>query len=164
MTWPHLHLMLNHVPVLGAVFGFLLLAYGVWLRNDTLQRAALWSFAIVALAAVPVYLTGEPAEEAVEHLAGTGTQMIEAHQEAALVSLIAIELLGVVALATLWLARGPWMRRAMNATLAIAFATVGLMAWTANLGGQIRRPELRQAATGQQQGEADEGDHEDGRP
>ena len=65
MTWSHLHLMLNHVPVLGAVFGFLLLAYGVWRKNDTLQRAALWSFAVVALVAVPVYLTVEPAEEAV---------------------------------------------------------------------------------------------------
>ena len=27
MDWTHIHLLLNHVPVLGVIFGFLLLAY-----------------------------------------------------------------------------------------------------------------------------------------
>lgn len=145
MNWPHVHLMLNHVPVLGTVFGAVLLAYGVWRRNESWQRAALWTFAVAALVAIPVYLTGEPAEEAVEHLAGTGENAIEAHEQAALVSLVAIELLGVVAAVSVLVAR--LAQRGARAALAIAFITVGLMTWTANLGGKIRRPELRGAAT-----------------
>jgi uncharacterized membrane protein len=154
MNWPHIHLMLNHVPVLGTVFGALLLAYGVLRRDDAVQRAALWTFAIVALVAIPVYLTGEPAEEAVEHLAGTGERAIEAHEQAALFSLVAVELLGAVALIALLLARKASAKGVIRTALFVSFVTVGLMAWTANLGGKIRRPELRQdAAPGSTLGE-----------
>lgn len=156
MNWPHIHLMLNHVPVLGAVFGLALLAYGMWRRNESLQRAALWTFVIAALVAIPVYLTGEPAEDAVEHLAGTAESAIEAHEEAALLSLIAMELLGALALAALVLARTRFTPTlVVRGALAVAIFTAGLMAWTANLGGRIRHSELRQATTQQEDDDHD---------
>ena len=144
MNWPHLHLILNHVPVLGTMFGLALLVWGSWRRNISLQRAALVTFALAALVAIPVYITGEPAEEAVEELAGVAESAIEAHASAALVALIAIELLGVLGLAGLFLSR--WRVNStipLRAALAVAVVTAGLMAWTANLGGRIRHSELR---------------------
>lgn len=150
MNWPHIHLILNHVPVLGTLFGLLLLAWGIVRRNDSLQRAALLTFTLVALVAIPVYLTGKPAEEAVEHLAGTAESAIESHEEAALVAFIAMELLGALALGVLLLARtrfNPTL--VVRGALAVALLTGGLMAWTANLGGRIRHSELRAAGAGQ---------------
>ena len=62
MNATHLHLMLNHIPVLGTVFGLGLLVFALWRKSEELKKAALGIFLIVALLAVPVYLTGEPAE------------------------------------------------------------------------------------------------------
>ena len=156
MNWAHVHLMLNHLPVLGTVFGFALLAWAVLRRNETLQRAALGTLVLTALAAIPVFLTGEPSEELVEHLTGTAEPAIEAHEEAAVVALIAIEALGAMALAALVLFRNRGIPRPFAAgALAFALATAGWMAQTANLGGRIRHAELRATAT------QTEDDHED---
>ena len=144
MNLPHIHLMLNHVPVLGTLFGLALLAWGSWRQNASLQRAALVTFVLAALIAIPVFLTGEPAEDAVERLAGVSDNVIEAHEEAAVVSLIAVELLGVLGLAALLLARTRYSPRlVVRGALAVAIVTAGLMAWTANLGGRIRHSELQ---------------------
>lgn len=160
MNWPHLHLMLNHVPVLGTLFGMLLLAYGIVRRHDTVQRAALGTFIVAALVALPVYFTGEPAEEAVEHLAGTAQQAIDSHEEAALISLILVAVLGATALVGLLLARRGRATTVVRVALAVSIVTVGLMAWTANLGGRIRHPEVRQATLpqGTERASDDEGD------
>jgi uncharacterized membrane protein len=158
MNWPHIHLMLNHVPVLGTLFGLALLAWGLWRRNDSLQRAALFTFVAVAVVAIPVYLTGEPAEDAVENLVGTAESAIEAHEAAALLSFIAMEILGALALGALALSRTRFNPAlVVRGALAIALLTGGLMAWTANLGGRIRHGELRAAGAGQS------GEHEQDR-
>jgi uncharacterized membrane protein len=155
MNWAHLHLLSNHIPVLGTVFGLLLLAWGVVRRNEVIQRAALVTFVVAALVAIPVFLTGEPSEEAVEHLAGTAEQAIEVHEDAALLALISVELLGVLAAFSLLWRRAGTSRFAIRAALALSVVTAGLMARTANLGGKIRHAELRNGAAAHEQ-EAEE--------
>jgi len=160
MNWAHVHLMLNHLPVLGTIFGLLLLGWAVLRRNEALQRVALGTFVLTALAAVLVYLTGEPAEELVEDLAGTAKQAIEAHEEAALVALIAVEALGAMALAALVLFRKRGIPRPLaGGALVLALATAGWMAQTANLGGRIRHAELRATATQVQERHEDRENH-----
>ena len=148
MNWAHVHLILNHIPVVGVGFGLVLLLWSMWRRDVALQRAALTSFFIVAVVAIPVYLTGEPAEEIVEHLPGTTESAIESHETAALAALLAVSLLGAVALLGLLLPLR-WSRVTARAALLVALAGAGLMAWTANLGGRIRHAELRSATAGQ---------------
>jgi len=141
-------LMLNHLPVLGTIFGLLLLGWAALRRSETLQRAALGTFVLAALAAIPVFLTGKPSEDLVERLAGTAEQAIEVHEEAAVVALIAIEALGALALAALVLFRNRGIPRPLaGGALVFALATAGWMAQTANLGGRIRHAELRSTAT-----------------
>jgi len=143
MNWPHVHLLLNHVPVLGTIFGLALLAWGLVRRNSTLERAALVTFVLIALAAIPAYFTGGAAEESVGHIAGMSDSAIEAHEEVALLALIGIELLGAVALGTLLLARSRFAILLTRSVLALALTTTALMTWTANLGGRIRHSELQ---------------------
>jgi uncharacterized membrane protein len=162
MNLPHLHLMLNHVPVLGTLFGLVLLAWGIMRRNDALQRAALVTFTVVALIAIPVYLTGEPAEEAVEHLAGTVDSAIDPHEDAALISFIAMELLGALALGALLLSRTRFKPAlVVRGAFVIAVLTGGLMVWTANLGGRIRHGEAGAGAaqSGERGQQGDDGEH-----
>ena len=35
MNWAHLHLLINHIPVLGTVFGTLLLIFGMAKKNKS---------------------------------------------------------------------------------------------------------------------------------
>jgi hypothetical protein len=145
---------------LGTIFGLALLAWALMRRNEPLQRTALATFIVVAVAALPVFFTGEPAEHMVEHLAGTAEPAIKAHEAAALAALIAVEILGVMSLGALLLFRGRVVARAVIAAeLAVALATAGLMAQTANLGGKIRHEELRAASIQM----ADEHGERDGR-
>lgn len=146
MNGVYLHLLLNHLPVIGTIFGLLLLLFALLRQSEEGKRIALGVFVFAALAAVPTYLTGEPAEEVAESLPGVTKAFIESHEEAALFALIAIGLTGLVSLVGLWLARRaeklpPWM---VVAPLALALIASGLLSWTANLGGQIRHTEIRQ--------------------
>ena len=145
MSAAHLHLMLNHIPLLGLVFGAVLLAYGLWRGGEDVQKASLGLLAVAGLSAIAVYLTGEPAEEIVEGLAGVSHDAIEAHEEWGWYALIAGISTGVVALGTLLVG---WMRErlgrgAVVLTLVFALLSSGLIGYTANLGGKISHPELR---------------------
>ena len=101
MDAAHAHLILNHIPVVGLGAAILLLLYAFARKNDEMKKAALAGFALLALVAIPVYLTGKGAEDLVEHLPGVTEAYIEQHEEAATASLIAIELLGALSLAGL---------------------------------------------------------------
>ncbi len=96
MNWAHIHLLLNHVPVLGTVFGLSLLGWSMLRRDLGVQRVALGVFVAIAMLALPAYFSGEPAKDVVEHAARVSEQAIEVHERAALVSLIGVELLGLV--------------------------------------------------------------------
>jgi len=144
MNWTHMHLLLSHLPVVGTLVGLVLLAAALLRRNTAVQAAALAVFVGSAAAAVPVYFTGEPAEEAVEELAGVSKAAVEAHEESALVSLVSVGLLGVVAAVGLIMLRRsrPAARRVVAAALILAIGSGALLARTANLGGRVRHSEI----------------------
>lgn len=149
VTAAHIHLILSHTPVAAIVFGFGLLAYGVWHGSRDIQKAALVLFVAAAVLAVPSYLTGEPGARVVKGLPGFSDQILEQHQAAAGVTLAGCLALGVVALAALILFRNKTVAHWFGVVLlAGALLAGGLMAWTANLGGQIRHSEIRAPEAG----------------
>lgn len=81
MTWAHLHLALNHVPVIGILIGLLLLGFGIFRGSRELTRSSFWLLAGLAVITVFVYLTGEPVEEMVEGLPGISERMVEQHEK-----------------------------------------------------------------------------------
>jgi len=148
MNLGYFHLVLNHLPVLGVVFGLLLFAAALLRNSAELRRAALWVFVLSALAALPAFLTGEPAEDLVKGLPGVTKQVIEAHEDFASVALGAAILLGLAALGALILAERS-ARLQKQFTLAVLLCSVvaaGLLLRTAQLGGQIRHTEVRPGA------------------
>ncbi len=149
MNLIHLHLLLNHLPVVGTLCGFGLLAFALWRRSTDLKRAALGVLVISALVAIPAYMTGEPAEDGVKGLPGISRALIEQHEEAAGVALGGLLTVGVAALAGLIWFRGSRLMPAWFGVITLigALIVTGLMAWTANLGGQVRHTEIRPGAT-----------------
>jgi len=149
MNPAHLHLVLNHLPVVGTMFGLGILAFGLGKRSEEIKRLALLLWAITAFIAVPAYLTGEPAEGAVKGMPGVAGDLIERHEEAAGVALGGVLALGAFAVIGLVAFRRQRPVAKWFGVMALlgAFIVSGLMAWTANLGGQVHHPEIRGTAS-----------------
>jgi len=155
MSLGHLHLTLNHLPLFGLAIGLLLLGAAMWRGSIELTRAAMVLLVLIAGAAVVVYLTGEAAEELVEHLPGVSEELIEQHEETALVATVGATLVGLASAIGLWRLRAvtilpPWPSQLV---LVLGLVTLALMARTAGQGGQIRHTEIRPEAVGRSGGE-----------
>lgn len=141
----HLHLLLNHIPVIGLIGALLFLLIGYFMKNAVVSRIALAFVVVVALFTIPVFVTGEPAEEIIEAVVPTEAA-IEAHEEAALPALVLIEIAGALALLAIFLrAPGP-QRGLVIGVLVVGLLGVVLVARAANLGGQIRHTEISNGA------------------
>lgn len=167
MDAAHIHLLLNHVPVIGALFGLLVLAYGLARSSDDVVRTGLWFLVVVGLTSGIVYLTGEPAEELVEGLPGFSHAILERHEAVALWTTVGGAVLGLAALVGLvrYRDRGP-PRRYATIMLLLTLGLSGMMGWTANLGGQVMHQEIRPAGaaeveTGTPAAGSEAGEHED---
>lgn len=147
MNGAQFHLLVNHLPVLGALFGAALTAAGLALGKDDLKKAGLWTLVVAGLSAIAANSSGEGAEEAVEHLPGVAERLIHEHEEAAEKALAAVLTAGGLALAALAHARvkGGLSSRFTALVLAASLPALGLLAWTAHLGGMVRHTEIRDA-------------------
>ena len=138
MNLAHLHLLLNHVPTLGFGFGIGLLVASLFRDSDDLRRTAYVVFFGVALAAIPVYLSGNAADFILQTGGDVARDVVTAHQNAAMLALIPMQIVGVLSWAALWRVR-PWYQPAVLVLSVVVFV---LMARAANIGGQIRHPEI----------------------
>ena len=155
MDLVHLHLMLNHAPVLGVIFGFLVLLAGTVSRSKAIAGVGLGLLIVAGILAIPVYLTGEPAEEIVEGLPGISETVIGQHESAAGFSLALAIASGLIAIVTLafFRFRSPRTQSYLVvASLLISLITGTSMIRTANLGGQIRHTEIRTASPNESPG------------
>lgn len=144
MDSTHLHLLVNHVPILGTLFALLLGLAGAFTRKPDLVRAAFATLLVCGAASFVATRTGEGAEDLVEALPGVSEAILHDHEEAAERANVAAILLGLGALAALVAWRSGPIPRWGAAVVLIAAATVfGLMAQTGNLGGQVRHTEIR---------------------
>ncbi|MBF2052839.1 MAG: hypothetical protein IGS03_05155 [Candidatus Sericytochromatia bacterium] len=149
MSTAQIHLLLNHVPVFCTLLGLPILLYG-WLKKQTpVVYVALALFIVGAISAVPVYFSGEGAEDLVERLPGVLESLIETHEDLAKIAMLAVEALGLTALAGWFvLYKKPEATRWLMPVLAVlSLGTTGIMAQTAHVGGQIRHSEIRSQAS-----------------
>ena len=141
----HLHLMLNHIPLFGAAFATLLIGWGLLRKSEDVLRLGLALAFVVGVATWGVMLTGEPAEEVVEHMAGVSRRTIHAHEEASEWATYGIAAAGVVSLLALLMVRKRHRAGRGLSILALVISLVGFAAVSraALLGGEIRHPEAR---------------------
>ena len=146
----HLHLILTHLPVIGGPFLLLLLSIGLARRSSEVVTVALLLTVGLAAATCGVYLTGEPAEEALEHTPWFPEQLTDSHEDRAAVALAVTLATGALAVMALVFRRaGRWLPRLVWSGLLLSTLALG---WTAWSGGQIRHEEIRSPAVGQSPG------------
>lgn len=133
MTWPYLHLISNHFPIILAVTGAAALVAGRLLRREGVMRWGAVGLLLAGLAAPIAYVTGLQAEETVEKLWYAGEAAIEAHEELGLWGLLTGLVAG--AAAGIWLRRGG--RRFGDAVTLLGVAAAIALVGTALQGGRI---------------------------
>jgi hypothetical protein len=154
MNLAHIHLLLNHFPTIG--FGIAVAIFAVALagKNEDLKRTSLVIFFLIAAIAIPTYLSGNAALETLcagpDHGCPPGVSMtaVRTHEDAALWGFALMELTGFVAWLGLWQFRFLSRQASWNvgAVLALSALTFVVMARAANLGGDIRHPEITASA------------------
>lgn len=146
MNLPHLHLLMNHVPTVGTVVALGLFILAMARRSEHLQHAALEVFYLIAVATLPVYLTGVAAQLEIQGRPGVSAAAIAAHHDAALLAFILIMISGFVAWLALWQFRrhGRSAGWTTGAILLLAVLSLAVVAPAASVGGEIRHPEIMQ--------------------
>jgi len=144
MTWAHIHLAINHLPVVLVPVAIAMLCTAWAMKNAELRKAGLAWLVVAAITGGGAYFSGEPAEIVVEDLPGVSKPAIEEHEEAAMLAAVATGAAGALALGALVIARGPvpapaWI---FVVTVAVGLLAAALMVRTANLGGRISHPEI----------------------
>lgn len=101
---------------------------------------------VMSLIAVPVYLTGEPAEETVEHINGISENSIELHEEAAEFAIILMSITGALALISIIVSKlqPAIAHKTFFVLLVFSFFSFAAMARVGYLGGKIRHTELNE--------------------
>jgi hypothetical protein len=145
MNWAHLHLITNHFPILGAFLITALMALSLWKKDKQLLTLTFQMMILIGILTLPAYFTGEPSEELIEHLPGVSESVINKHENAALYGLIVTELLAVAGIVGLILLRRNLEKAftILKPLLFLGVLDIFLMAWIANLGGEIRHSEIR---------------------
>lgn len=149
MTWTpaHLHLLVNHVPILGAGFTLLLLAWGLARRSREVIRLALWLTLPLALAGFLADQTGDAAKHELRNAPWVERTLVHEHEERADAAVVVLYLTAASAVFALWrMRRHPDERWPAGLTTMILAVATLLAAWTGLAGGVIRHDEIRSVA------------------
>lgn len=145
MDATYIHLVLTHFPIIGIIIGTGILAYGHYSNSNAVKKVALITIILMALLTIPVYLSGEEAEDTVENIVGVSESSIEDHEELAEVAIWIMGLLGLFALISFYtiIKELSIVKTTTTITLVIALITIGVFVQVGNLGGEIHHSEIR---------------------
>ncbi len=140
----HVHLLLNHVPTVGSVVALGLLVAAFIRGDEGLKLVGLEVLFAIALLSLPAYMTGVAAFQKLRNQPGVSETAIRIHQDVALYGFTWMEFAGFIGWIALWQARrhGAATRGLVPATTVLLVVSLVVMARAANLGGDIRHPEL----------------------
>ena len=145
MNAAYLHLALNNFPPVVNLVAVAILFVGVIRHSVPLTRAGLVLLLCSLVLVVPVYYSGEGAEEIVEDMQGINKIAIHPHEEAGEAAFIVLIVQGVAALAALIMINRRWLT---IVALVISLVATTAVLRTAFLGGKIHHPETEMKALG----------------
>ena len=147
MNYAHIHIVLNHFPTIGSFFGLALLFYALWKKDEELKLASFVVFMVMALLAIPTFITGGAASEAISKRPDLDQAMVDAHRSAAIVASAVLFMTGTFAWLALWQYRRYKELAQWNVLVVagLSILTLALMMEAGTHGGEISHPEIRAA-------------------
>ncbi len=146
MNDAHLHLVLNHFPIIIPIVALIVLIIGFGTQSAVIKRVALGLFVLGGILTFPAAFTGEGAEEVVEELAGVSHTLIHEHEEKAETFILASYILGAISLLGLWANyKGKKIAGVVTIVVLLLSVVVVILGKGAGTsGGEIRHEEIRQ--------------------
>ncbi len=146
MNNAHLHLVLNHLPIILPLVGFVIMIGGLLLNSEIVKRIAYLVFIASALLAILTFATGEGAEDVIENLAGVDENYIKTHEEIAETFAILCYVLGGISLIGLWanFYEKSFANIVVYITIVASIITLYFAKQTGTTGGEIRHIEIRE--------------------
>lgn len=144
MNDAHLHLIVNHFPIIGSIFGIAILIAGLIFKKRSIEDVAYSLFIVSAVFAAVSMSSGEGAEEIVEKLPNIDKHLMHDHEEYAEKFSFALYALGFVSIVGLYTNiknRGK-AKMIQYLALAIALIAVYFAKNTGFSGGEIRHAEI----------------------
>lgn len=167
MDLAYLHLITNHIPIIGVPFALFLLVLGLWRKSDELKTAALLIFVFLGIATLATFLLGQGGEDFVEDLAGVSESAIHEHEDFAKFALATVILTAIFSLFVILRYQGfAFLRKritahnkliegevssvsasyfpiwAILAVTVLALISSAVLGYTGKLGGKIRHLEF----------------------
>lgn len=149
MNEAHLHLVVNHLPIIFPIVGVIVMITGFISKSEAVKRTAFMIFIFGALASIAAMATGEGAEEIVEKINGISESYIKTHEEIAETFALLSYILGGISLLGLWASfkQKTFSSIITVSTLVFAFVVLFFGKQTGTTGGEIRHTEIRSGNT-----------------
>jgi uncharacterized membrane protein len=149
MNDAHLHMVVNHFPIIGTLFGLGILITGIVMKNNIIKNIAYVLFCISAIFGFASMYTGEGAEEIAENLPSVTHHIIHEHEEMAEKLALVLYVLGGISLLGLYLNFKKQAKANLISYLALVSALVAVFLGkqTGTTGGEVRHTEIRANAT-----------------
>ncbi len=148
MNNAHLHLLVNHLPIIGVLIGILVIIVGLIIKKTDVILTALGLFVFSAITSFFAFYTGEGAEEVVENILGISETLIHTHEEYAETFFTLTLVLGGVALLAFiaTLKKIKFYHFLIFLTLLLALSDGIVATYVGTSGGEIRHSEIRNDA------------------
>lgn len=145
MNKAHIHLMVNHLPVILPIAAWIVMLAGFIIKSAVVKRAAYLLFFIGAITTLSAMGSGDGAEDVVEKLNGVSEKLIEEHEESAELFSIFNYVLGLISLVGIWasLKEKFFSQWISIAVLIFTVVVIYLGKETGTTGGEIRHQEIR---------------------
>jgi uncharacterized membrane protein len=143
-SWSHLHILISVFPSCGLIFLLGFYVAGLVNNNDGLKRTCLALFGVLAVLAIPTYISGIRSMAALADAPHVDKAFLSTHYTAGLVAIGLLAIAGVAALYELWRARTEkqWVGPMLNVILGLVVVTVVAMIVADELGWEINHFEL----------------------
>ena len=148
MNDAHLHLLVNHLPIIFPLVGILILIIGFLSKSEAVKRTSYIIFIIGAITAFLSMYTGEGAEHIIKKLDSNARNFIHPHEEVADLLAITSYILAAFSLISLWASfkNKSFAKIASIVTLLFAAVVFFYATKTGTTGGEIKHTEIRSDA------------------
>jgi uncharacterized membrane protein len=140
------HLVLNHVPLTGLVFGLVFYILGIKKSSEAALLTGERIFVAVGAISIAVLASGLRSAHALSAVQWLDTAAVHSHQRAGILTLIALIVLSILSGIILKRSRGSHkvgFVRLRTAILVLATLSFVMVLWTSQLGGELRHSELK---------------------
>lgn len=145
MNGAHIHLLVNHLPIILPAVGILILLTGLFSKSEAVKRTAMMIFILGAISTIFAMNSGEGAEDVIKKLDETAKDLIHEHEESAETFAIISYVMGLLAIIGLWTSfkRKSFSNNMTYILLVFAFIVMFFARQTGTTGGEIKHTEIR---------------------